>query len=326
MTMFGLGVQEFMLLLIILVPIILVVVLDKRGRTVRAQSGGVIPSGIGAFTSASSRARWTIGLLIAMICLDVIAIASGLLQASLVGRVLQGVIITPAEAVANDSRQQLIGNLWVILYVATVVAFFLWLSRSYRNVSALTTLSPSYSPAWAVGSFFMPFLWLTRPLQIIRELWHLSDTDPSVATLHEEGRKLPTPSVVGWWWGIWLVSVFLSQVVRNTTGHMNTPQEILNATYVSLASDFADLVAAGLAIAVVRAIDRKQVVCHNRLVATRKAGKRDTEHQPKYEDLVKQGIEEHKIQGMKNHEREQQIEEFNTWLDTINMPAHKKNM
>ncbi len=40
-------------------------------------------TGTGQFVSATSRARWTVGLLMAWICLDVIAIVAGSLQATI---------------------------------------------------------------------------------------------------------------------------------------------------------------------------------------------------------------------------------------------------
>src|SRR6266571_8305121 len=146
---------------------------DFRTRRMRGQpTPGGPATGTGEFVSAASQARWTVGLLIAGICLDVVATVSGSLQVSLVNRVLSGETITTAEAASNDSRQQLIGVFQIILYVATAVVFLMWLSRSYRNLSALSSSPRAYSPGWAVGSFFVPFLNLVRPLQIVRELWH----------------------------------------------------------------------------------------------------------------------------------------------------------
>src|SRR6266567_3557520 len=89
---------------------------DFRSGRMSGQPATGDRTGTGQFISAESLARWTVGLLIAGICLDVVAIVSGLLQASLVTQILTGATITDAEAASNDSRQQLIGVLQIILY------------------------------------------------------------------------------------------------------------------------------------------------------------------------------------------------------------------
>ena len=237
----------------------------RSGQMRRHPALGAPGTAIAQFVSAASRARWTVRLLIAGICLDVVAMASGLLQVSLVNRVIGGAAITAAEAAANDSRQGLIGGLRILLFLATAVAFLMWLSRAYKNLWALNAVTPSYSPGWAVGSFFVPFLNLVRPFRIVRELWHLSDSGSTIPALRAEGRNLPTPAVVGWWWGIWLVSGFLGQAALRASWQMKTPQDILGASYVSLVGDVVSIVAAFLAISLVRAIEAKQTCSHRGL-------------------------------------------------------------
>jgi uncharacterized protein DUF4328 len=227
---------------------------------------------IGPFNSATSRARWTVGLLVGGICLDVVAIMSGLLEISLVNRALSGEAITASEAASSDSRQQLIGILQIGLYIAAAVTFLMWISRSYRNLSALSSSPCTYSPGWAIGAFFVPFLNLVRPFQIVRELWHLSDSSSTVTTVRTEGQKPPTPPIVGWWWGVWLVAGFLGQAVWRFSWRATTLQEILTAGYITIAADAVGIAAAVLAISLVRSIDARQAVSYRRLKTGSEAG------------------------------------------------------
>jgi len=55
---------------------------------------------------------------------------------------------------------------------------------------------------------------------------------------------------------------------------MNTPQEILTASYISVVSDAASIVAAALAISLVRGIDARQTASRGRLEPGRKAAPR----------------------------------------------------
>jgi hypothetical protein len=143
----------------------------------------------------------------------------------------------------------------------------MWISRSYRNLPALSSSPCTYSPGWAIGAFFVPFLNLVRPFQIVRELWHLSDSSSTVTTARTAGQKLPTPPIVGWWWGVWLVSGLLGQAVWRFSWRAITLQEILTAAYITIASEVVGIVAAVLAISLVRSIDARQTVSYRRLKA-----------------------------------------------------------
>jgi hypothetical protein len=211
------------------------------------------------FVSAAPRAQWVIRLLIAGIVLDAVAGVSGVLQVSLAQSVLGGATVTADEVATNDSRQQLIGVVQVALYVATAVAFLAWLHRAYRNLSALTRFPRTYAPGWVIGAFFVPFLNLVRPFRIVRETWHLSDPDAP------DGSTSP---VVGWWWGTWLVAGVLGQAALRLGLSIQTPQDALTTSYVSIAADVASLIAAVFAIRVVRGIDARQTATRLRLAGT----------------------------------------------------------
>jgi hypothetical protein len=47
--------------------------------------------------------------------------------------------------------------------------------RAYRNLPALGAESPRFSSGWAVGAWFVPFLNLVRPKQIMDDIWRASD-------------------------------------------------------------------------------------------------------------------------------------------------------
>ena len=221
----------------------------ETGR-LRGDPALAAPAWTGQFISAAARARWTIALLAVWIFLDVVAIVSDLAQAGLVTRALSGAPVTRADAASNDSRQYFIAVLQLIVYVATAVAFLMWFSRSYSNVSVLSTTPRSYSSAWAVGSFFIPFLNLVRPFRITRELWQLSDAD---------APRWKTPPVLGWWWGVWLLSGALGQLALMFSRHARSPQDLLTVSYLSIASNAGWIAAAALAIAVVKGIEAAQV-------------------------------------------------------------------
>ena len=101
-----------------------------------------------------------------------------------------------------------------LVYVVLVVAFLLWLHRASKNVPALgnSRQRVEYSPGWAVGSFFVPFVNLVVPYKAVREVWEKSD--PAVRTEDDFMFAQPSsaPLLLGWWIA-WLASNVLSNVV-----------------------------------------------------------------------------------------------------------------
>src|SRR5688572_9717366 len=62
-------------------------------------------------------------------------------------------------------------------FVAAIVVFLVWMRRSYINLKALGVRGLEYSPGWAVGCWFIPFVNLVRPYTIMKEIWTRSDPD-----------------------------------------------------------------------------------------------------------------------------------------------------
>ncbi|MGH2684528.1 MAG: DUF4328 domain-containing protein [Actinomycetota bacterium] len=89
--------------------------------------------------------------------------------------------------------------------LATIVMFLRWFSRAYRNLPAIGIRRLRFTPGWAIGSWFVPFLNLWRPKSITNDLWRTGDPElPSGVTTEWRGR--PVGAVVHWWWGIYVAS------------------------------------------------------------------------------------------------------------------------
>lgn len=204
------------------------------------------------FVSAHDRAR------IVKILLIVGAIATAL---SLVAEALSLTFppITEEQELADNPMGAvivmmvlLLAVLELIIYLATVVFFCMWLHRAYSN---LRPIDPSqrldYSPGWAVGSFFIPFANLVIPYRAVRETWQKSGP-PDEAFL-----MLPKPPV--WfpiWWAFWLLAGFAGNISMRASFNENVSQS--TATMTSITAGVLSLVAAFFAYLVVDAIDKRQ--------------------------------------------------------------------
>ena len=179
---------------------------------------------------------------------------------------LAGGDVPDAEAGTGDTTTPVVGLLMVAaglsmiaVFIATVVAFAMWLHRAYANLPALGNPKEGleYSPRWAVGGFFIPIVNLFVPYRAVKEIWVKSDP----AVRDEESFMFSVPqvaSIVGWWWGFWLVSNFVNNILYRISGEATTPDALLTEGHLNLVAAVLEIIAAVFAIKVVRGIDRRQ--------------------------------------------------------------------
>ena len=141
----------------------------------------------------------------------------------------------------------------VVVYIATIVVFLMWLYRSYENLPSFgvrrNTLK--YSSGWAVGSFFVPFVSLVIPYRAVKELWNKSV--PNSGNLFSD---LGPPGFFPLWWAAWLISNFANQTYLRLSWQNELSIEA--SALFGIVTSILDIAAAVLAIMVVREIDRQQ--------------------------------------------------------------------
>lgn len=216
-----------------------------------------------SFSSPEAAGWWAKGLLLATLVLAAVGVVSGLLQVELLSRAASGGI-SAAEAAANDSRQHLIALLKILLFVGTAVAFLIWFHRVHKNLPVLGSRELLYTPGWAVGGFFVPFLNLVRPFQVMREVWHGSDPTrlerDAAADSPPIGGHLGTPSLVGWWWALFLVSNFIGYIAGRMGFSPNqTLGQLQDLSRLLVFSDLLEIPSALVAIRLVGRITSWQV-------------------------------------------------------------------
>jgi len=140
----------------------------------------------------------------------------------------------------------------IIIYLATVVFFCVWLYRAHRNLQAFRPAGGiEYSSGLAVGSFFIPFANLVIPYRAVKELWQKSGP-PDEALFSEPGA----PALFPIWWTFWLLASFAGNLSMRLTLNEKVPDS--SATVVSVAASALSIVAAICAYLVVDAIDKRQ--------------------------------------------------------------------
>ena len=219
--------------------------------------------GKGPFISGHSRAQWVMVLLLIVILIDVLAVVFDFSQIQLLSRVQAGIPVSEAEAVANDSRQVMMGFIYFAAFIVTAIAFCLWIHRSHRNLPALGARDLKYSPAWAVGGFFVPILSLYRPYQVTKEIWKASDPD-----VGPDWQDAPTSPLIGWWWVTFILSSYAGYILLRMTLSAETISDFMSLSVMTLVTDIIDIPAAILAIILVRTIAQRQRTKNQRMLYT----------------------------------------------------------
>jgi Domain of unknown function (DUF4328) len=204
-----------------------------------------------SYVSARSRARATKALLIAGAIVSAISMVASALE-------LAFPTLNPEDEIENNPGGLVIallifglGILQLLIYLATVICFLMWLHRAYTNVAGFPTFpgTMSYSASWAVGSFFIPFVNLVVPYRAVKEVW--DNSAPNV--------YMSSPSTPAWfplWWAFWL----LSNLAGNIYFRLSIREDVSRET-IAIAGvlDGALSVAAAIfAMVVVEEITRRQ--------------------------------------------------------------------
>ena len=114
-------------------------------------------------------------------------------QLDLLNRMRSGMKVTQGEVLANAAQQASIAFAALGLYIVTAITFGIWIVRAHKNLRAFGITDTTYTPGWALGWFFVPFLNLVRPFQAMKELWQASHAGA-------EWSKSSSTKLVNSWW------------------------------------------------------------------------------------------------------------------------------
>lgn len=163
-----------------------------------------------------------------------------------------------AELVNADNVATAWGWLMLLAMVAAAMAFLTWLWRARVNAEQLCRAEHRHTRGWTVGAWFVPFVNLLFPLQIVDDVWRTSR--PGVPKDTYRVDDLDHSRLVSAWW-----FAMLANLAVYVVGHLrSTGQEILtllrSAAVYSTASALVLFLAAVLLSRVIRQITRWQTM------------------------------------------------------------------
>jgi hypothetical protein len=214
--------------------------------TVMAPPLGSFASRISYAKDPSSLTSFLVVMLWVSLGFEIITLLGDLAQMSLLNRPF-----THEEALANDSRQQMIGIGYMIVFIVTGIFFLKWIHRANFNCRGFGAQNMMFTPGWAVGWYFIPFMNLVRPFQVMKEIWQVSQNPRAWQTV--AGSPL-----LGWWWGLWIANGVLGQAVFRMAKNATTMEQLERLTTVSIVASIAGIPLCLVAMKLVKSIAAMQ--------------------------------------------------------------------
>lgn len=149
----------------------------------------------------------------------------------------------------------LVGLLEIPLRLLTIIFFLLWEHRAFSNLSALKARNLDFSPGWAVGWWFIPFLNLFKPFQVMRELWNESDPDFDAETGFLNSAS-GAPPVMSFWWAFFIIAGLFGNVANNVADAEGDAADYFPSAF--LVASLFQIAAAVSAVYIVKNITRRQ--------------------------------------------------------------------
>lgn len=161
-------------------------------------------------TEALSRTSgWVRLLVVPWMAAAVLAVFFGGQQVKQVWEIRQG-RLTPSEAVLErmvetERAKRVMTAVERLGFLAFFFVFLVWMYKANANARRLGAKRMTITPLMGALRFFVPLANLWMPYQGVKEIWRGSH-DP------EAPPRGPAPSLLRWWWSLWLANALLLAV------------------------------------------------------------------------------------------------------------------
>jgi hypothetical protein len=133
----------------------------------------------------------------------------------------------------------------LVIFPTTPIVYLMWLHRVVRQLNAWGR-DVEATPAWAVGSWFVPFVNLVKPFRVVRSIVAELGGAPLAASLH-----------LGVWWGAFILSRILERIAARLTMRLLPPSLALKVYLVVIGSSLCTIAAAFLCARIVREVQER---------------------------------------------------------------------
>lgn len=193
------------------------------------------------------RAEYVIYALYANLVLGALTLVSLLNESRVLKKYMEGGDVSDATFSSTDLFTGIVGGLTALTIITTAVLFIMWFRRAYYNLHLKVNYC-KYPENQALWSWFIPILNLFRPNEIMREM-----VDATAELLHMDEKSVSKiKTIVLFWWIAWVVNNISSQIVWRIYKVPSSAEMIIQSNNAELAILPFDIIAAILAILVVK--------------------------------------------------------------------------
>jgi hypothetical protein len=211
---------------------------------------GATPAPATPFRGAGPLGMLTIALLVVDVVMAIALLGSTLSQIRLVGRARDGGRVTFEEISADDRRQGGIAAAASVAYIATGIAWLIWVHRAHANLDALGARELRFSHGWATGWLVVPFANLFMVPAVMNEILRASDPGDGGV----EWRNRATAAIIPAWWGTYILGSVTPRIVAGLLHRSDSLDTVITADRVLIASELLTAVAGVFAVALVRRV------------------------------------------------------------------------
>jgi hypothetical protein len=196
----------------------------------------------------SKRAKILMTIFWILTGLTIVGVISGYFELEILKNFQKGIFITEKEANASDMRQFVIGLLQTGIYITSIVVFLNWFRRAYGNLHRLRSYL-NHKESMAVWAWFIPIIFLFRPVQIMNEIWNKTQVNIKKldSTYHIKSGGL----LIGLWWTLFIISNFIGRYALKTAFKDETIEQLIENSQAILISDIIQIPEALLVILIV---------------------------------------------------------------------------
>ena len=160
-------------------------------------------------------------------------------------------ILTDEQVDVSNLRVELLYGARFVIFLTTMIFFSVWIMQANKNVRRFGAKGMRFKPAWAVGSYFIPFYNFFMPYLAMKEIWQTS-ANPS------EWKNQQSGVVLKLWWTMWLVSLLWNEYAGMQRNAADTYESWLFASQADLIGSIFSTLLSVMAIILISRVSAMQ--------------------------------------------------------------------
>lgn len=186
-------------------------------------------------------------LIWSVMILNIISIYSSYLQYNLLVDLQNNEGISDSIINTNDTREQYIAIVYLIVYIISGFTFIQWFRRAYYNLNL--RINCENTEGWASWSWFVPIISIFRPYQIMKEM-----NDKTIGLLKSNASNIITDNsqLIGIWWAIWVLSNYLGKIIFKYSFKADTIENLINLTLTDIVLSFIGIPLAIITVQIIK--------------------------------------------------------------------------